>query len=240
MGDSVGSSRSGRRRAGLNASLYRTSRLLSTPKAPTDPVAREILQARQQQAINRKKAIAARNRIRLLESLQQQTVRTNEMQMRNQAFLSEIREQRRLEESIRERVKAERQAEELDNRIRLLREKQERSTLVSTARSRVLSEKRDTVEEIKRISEQLDEEIESQRIRERQRNVDRRREIVSEISKKRQERTLSAQSQREMLKVQYRQRLEMEKQRVEEEAQHLAALKRQLEGRAAPQQQTVD
>jgi hypothetical protein len=131
------------------------------------------------------------------------------MKRRNQAFLSEIREQHRLEESIRERVKAERQAEELDNRIRLLRDKQERSVLISTARSRVLSEKRDTVEEIKRVSEQLDEEIESQRIRERQRNVDRRRELVSEISKKRQERTLSAQSQREMLKAQYRQRLEL-------------------------------
>jgi len=240
MGDSNESSRS-RRRQGLSTSLYRPSRLLSTPKAPTDPIACEILRARHQQSLNRKKVLAARNRIRMLETMQQQTQRTAKLQRRNQAFLTEIRERRRQEEALKEKVRAQRQAEELDSRIRLLRDKYERSALVSTAKSRVLSEKRGTVEEIKRMSEQLDEEIESRREQERLRNVDRRRAIFYESSKRRQERTLSAQSQREMLKEQYRKRLELEQQKAEEEAQRLSSLKRELAGRTAPsQQQSVD
>jgi len=173
--------------------------------------------------------------------MQQQTQRTAKLQRRNEAFLTEIRERRRQEEALKEKVRAQRQAEELDSRIRLLRDKYERSALVSTARSRVLSEKRGTVEEIKRMSEQLDEEIESRREQERLRNVDRRRAIFYESSIRRQERTLSAQSQREMLKEQYRKRLELEQQKVEEEAQRLSSLKRELAGRTAPsQQQSVD
>ena len=240
MGDSNESSRS-RRLQGLSTSLYRPSRLLSTPKAPTDPIACEILRARHQQSLNRKKVLAARNRIRMLETMQQQTQRTAKLQRRNEAFLTEIRERRRQEEALKEKVRAQRQAEELDSRIRLLRDKYERSALVSTARSRVLSEKRGTVEEIKRMSELLDEEIESRREQERLRNVDRRRAIFYESSKRRQERTLSAQSQREMLKEQYRKRLELEQQKAEEEAQRLSSLKQELAGRTAPsQQQSVD
>lgn len=240
MDDSLESSRS-RKRQGLSTSLYRPSRLLSTPKAPTDPIASEILRARHQHSLNRKKVIAARNRIRMLETMQQQTQRTAELQRRNEAFLHEIRERRRQEQALKEKIRAERQAEELDSRIRLLRDKYERSALISTARSRVLSEKRGTVEEIKRLSDQLDEQIESRREQERLRNVDRRRAIVYESSKKRQERTLSAQSQREMVKEQYRKRLELEQQKVEEEAQHFADLKRELAGRsAASQQQSLD
>lgn len=238
MVDSVGSSRGSRRRPDFSASMYRTSRQLSTPKAPTDPLASEILSARHQLTQNRRKVLAARNRIRMLETMQQNTVRNEELQRRTAAFRSGIRERKRVEEMVKERFKAERQAEELDNRIKLLRDKQERSMLISTARSRVLSEKRETVEEIKRVSEQLDMEIEMRREQERQRNAEKRRLIATEIYKKRQERTLSAQSHKEMLKSQYRQRLEAEKKRAEEEAHRLAELERALEGHS--QQQSVE
>jgi len=241
MGESVGSSPSSRKQPGLSVSLYRTSRQFSTSKAPPDPIASEILQARHQQTQNRQKLIATRNRIRFLEFMQQQRVRTTENKRRTAAFISGIRERQRVEMTEREKIKAKHEEKQLDTRIRLLRDKQERSALISTAKHRVLSEKRETVEEIKRISEQMDVAIESHREMERQRNVDRRRKIVAETCKRRQERTLSAENQREMLKTQYRNRLEFEQRRVEEEALRLSALRRELEGCASPvQQQTAD
>jgi hypothetical protein len=173
----------------------------------------------------------------MLEDVQLQSARTAEQQRRTAAFLSNIRERQRMEVIARDKVKAERQNEQLCTRIRLLRDRQERSVLISAARSRVLSEKRETVEGIKRVSEQLDVTIESQRDMERQRNADRRRIIVAESSKTRQERILSAESQREMLKTQYRHRLELEQKRAEEEAQRFFALQKELEGRAIPSQQ---
>ena len=231
MGDSLGSVLSTRRHQGATVSLYQTSRGVSTPKASPDPVAREILRARHEQVQNHQKLIATRNRIRMLENVQLQSAKTAEHQRRTAAFLSSIRERQKMEVIARDKVKAERQTEQLCTRIRLLRDKQERSMLISAARSRVLSEKRETVENIKRVSEQLDVTIESQRDMERQRNADRRRIIVAESSKTRQERILSAESQREMLKTQYRHRLELEQKRAEEEAQSFFTLQKELEDR---------
>ena len=238
MGDSVGTtvsvsaevlasrSSSERKRAVPNASTYRSSRAPSTPRVPQDPIAIEILQARQQQLRHRERALAIQNRIRLLQKQEEEIVRTERKQRQTQAFASQVRERRMQEEQLRAKVRSERKAEELESRIRHLRAKQQRNKQISTARSRILSERRETVEEIKKVCERIDVEIETRREIERLHNVDRRRAIERELKQVQEQRTLSASGHRELLKMQYRSRLEIEKQRAEEESKRMQELEK--------------
>ena len=239
MGDSVGTSvsggglasrsSSGKKRYDFSNSLYRPYRPMSTPRVPHDPVALEILQAKKQQQINKERYVAVQNRIRNLKAIEEKTQKKVERQKQTEEFLSLVRERRQMEERFKERIKSERQALELESRIYHLRSKQQCSKMISTARSRVLSEKRETVDQLKRTSEKIDAEIERHRELEHMFNVDRRRAIESEMKRVREQRALSANGHREMLKSQYRSKLDIEKQKADEATQMLQELEKQAE-----------
>lgn len=205
--------------------MYRTH-VPTTPRAPADPLASEMLQVRQQQHQNREKLITIQNRIRLLQEQEQAAAQSDRRLRQRAAFHSLVRERREQDVQIRERVRAQRQAEELEARIHHLQVKQQRAKQLSTLRARILAERRETVESIRLVSEQLDAECERRQEQERQRNIERRKAVVSEETEVRTFRAASVQGHRVSLKQQYRQRLEFEKQKAEAEARRLQELER--------------
>lgn len=205
--------------------MYRT-RAPHTPRSPADPLASEMLQVRHQQHQNRDKLIALQNRIRLLQEQEEAAAQAERRMRQRAAFHSLVRERRQQDEQLRERVRTQRQAEELDARIQHLRSKQQRSKQLSAVRTRILAERRETVESIRLVSQQLDAECERRRELERQRNIERRKAVVSEETEVRELRTASAQGHRLSLKQQYRLRLDFERQKAEAEARRLQELER--------------
>lgn len=193
----------------LSSSPRKHHWVLTGPKTK-HPLASQMISTKQRLQSEQQRVLAAENRLRKLQLQEEKLRKECEQEERLKGTLEQVKARREKQNQLRQRLRAEREAAEVELRLHNLREKRTRTELIATARSRLLREKRDLADKGKLEKDRLDYLLQQQREEDRLRNNERKTQIEHDKREGRHRRLQSADGLRDTARSLYERKLQEE------------------------------